>query len=173
MTRGREVARGLIAVGLAGAALGGCVVPSAPGPSVPAPAGVVAADARALRFGTSAPEVFQHPDLREPLRALFGADWQPGRLAHGAPAFFPPNSPLRLVRVEGEEYIAVTGCVPAVCATYRGLLLIRQDGARLLARLDEGGFAHYYEYGPGAPARAVPRPLLDGAWNALTAIERR
>jgi hypothetical protein len=129
---------------------------------------------RALRYGASAPEVFNNPFLRDKIRALFGADWNPGgQLALGAPAFFPPSSPIRSLRIGDQEYIAITGCVPIACARDRGLLLIRQDGEQLMARLDEGGFSHYYDHAPGASPSTVPRSWIDNAWRALQAVERR
>jgi len=135
--------------------------------------GVLPADARALRYGASAPEVFNHPTMGDRVRGLFGADWSPdSQVKFGAPAFFPASSSLRLVRLQGGDYIAITGCVPSTCATHRGLLLIRQDGEQLMARLDEGGFSHYYDRGPGASAASVPRSSIDSAWRAVEGIER-
>lgn len=159
-----------VLVGLLSAA---CVVPPRAGAPVPPPAGVLPADARALRYGASAPEVLNNRELADKARALFGADWSPGgRIAVGAPAFFPASSSLRMVRIGDRDYIAITGCVTGACATHRGLLLIRQDGEQLLARLDEGGFSHYYDYGPGASAAAVPRASIDSAWRAVEGVER-
>ncbi len=149
-----------------------CVVEPPAGAPVRPPAGVLQADARALRYGASAPEVFNNPELGDKARALFAADWSPGgRIAFGAPAFFPASSSLRMLRLGDRDYIAITGCVTAACATHRGLLLIRQDGEQLLARLDEGGFSHYYDHGPGASAPAVPRASIDAAWHAVESID--
>ena len=47
------------------------------------------------------------------------------------------------------------------------------DADELMARLDEGGYLHYYDHGPGAVANAVPRSSIDGAWMALERIEPR
>ncbi len=150
-----------------------CVVPPPTGVPMPQAAGVLPADARALRFGATAPAVLDSPELRDKVRALFGADWNAGgRIALGAPAFFPASSSIRMLRIGDQEYIAVAGCVTSACPSHRGLLLIRQDGEHLLARLDEGGFSHYYDYGPGASAAALPRSSLDGAWLAIERIER-
>ena len=149
----------------------GCVVPPSPGVPMPAPGAVVPADARALRYGSSAPEIFNNPQIAGSIRALFGPDWNPGNIAFGAPAYFPGSSSLRLVRVGDQEWIALSGCVPSACTTHPGLLLIRQDGGQLLARLDEGGFSHYYAHGPDAAM--VPRPLIDGAWETIRRLERR
>jgi len=136
------------------------------------PGGVLPADARALRYGPSAPEILDNPALRDKVRALFGADWNlGGQLRTAAPAFFPASSPLRMVRIGDQEYIAVSGCVPAACAVDRGLLLIRPDGEHLMARIDEGGFSHYYDYRSGAPAAQVPLPTIDRAWYAVEDIE--
>lgn len=147
-----------------------CVVP----PTVPMPgsAQVLAADARALRYGATAPEVFDNSQLRDKLRGLFGADWTsgPGR-AFGAPAFFPATSSIRMVRAADRDYIAITGCVTTACEGYRGLLLIGPD-EQLLARLDEGGFSRYYEYGRGAMGGVQARTTLDGAWAVIEGIAR-
>ena len=149
-----------------------CVVPASGWTPIPASAVVVPADARALRYGASAPEVLANPALRDKVRGLFGADWDsgPGR-AFGAPAFFPASSPIRMVRMNGQEYIAITGCVTEACESYRGLLLIGPD-ERLMARLDDGGFSHYYEYGPAATGGEAIRLALDGAWRAIQGVER-
>jgi len=134
---------------------------------------VLPADARALRYGASGPEVLAKPEVRDKLRALFGADWSPGgSVGPGAPAFFPASSSIRMVRLGAQDYIAISGCVTSACATQRGLLLIRQDGEQLLARLDEGGLSHYYHYGPGATADVVTRSSIDTAWSAVERVER-
>ncbi|HXJ83512.1 MAG TPA: hypothetical protein VMS64_33100 [Candidatus Methylomirabilis sp.] len=139
---------------------------------MPATAQVLPADARALRYGATAPEVFDNPQLRDELHRLFGADWTPGPgRAFGAPAFFPPSSSFRMVRIGDREYIAITGCVTVACANHGGILLIGPDG-QLLARLDDGGFSHYYEYGVDATGGARPRTTLDGAWLAVQDVER-
>jgi hypothetical protein len=155
----------------------GCVV--APPAGVPAAPAVrlLPADARALRYGASAPAAFDNPELREKVRGLFGSDWAPaveggGRLQHGAAAYFPSSSALRMLRIEGQDYIAITGCVPRACATHRGLVLVRADGEELWARLDEGGFARYYGYGPAVTAARVSPSFIDGAWRAVEQVER-
>jgi hypothetical protein len=150
-----------------------CVVPPPAGTPMPASAGVVTADARALRYGATAPEVFNNPQLRDKVQALFGADWSPGAgRTFGAPAYFPASSSIRMLRVGEREYIALTGCVASACKDHRGLLLIAPDGDQLSARLDEGGFSHYYNYGAGAVGAAVPRSVIDGAWLAIEQVER-
>src|SRR6266849_1182285 len=136
---------------VAGLFLAACVVEPPPGVSMPSKAGVATADARALRYGASAPEVLDNPQLRDKIRALYGADWNPGgQLPSGAAAYFPASSSLRMLRIGADDYIAISGCVTAACAGNKGLLLIRQDGDQLMSRLDQGGFTHYYQYGIGA-----------------------
>ena len=161
-----------------GALVGLLTTACATSPSVDVPAspsaGVLPADARALRYGASAPEILDNSALRDKVRALFGADWNVGgRLKIGAPAFFPASSPLRMIRIGDQEYIAVAGCVTEACTTQRGLLLIRPDGEHLMARIDEGGFSHYYDYRSGAPAAQVPQTTIDRAWGAIEDIGRR
>ena len=153
----------------------GCVVPS--GSSAPPTAEVQPADARALAYGRSAGEVFENPQLRDKLRALFGADWAPptpggvGKLAGAAPQYFERGGPLRMVHVGDADYIAITGCAAGqACSSRRGLLLIREGGEQLMARLDEGGFSHHYAHGPGV----VGGPGGAGVMleSALRALER-
>ncbi|HEX6081761.1 MAG TPA: hypothetical protein VF197_19175 [Methylomirabilota bacterium] len=150
----------------------GCVVPSA---SAPPPSQVVEADARALAFGRSAAEIFDNPQLRDKLTALFGADWSPptpggvGKLNGAAPEYFQLGGPVRMVTVGGANYISVTGCVRSDCPKRRGLLLIREGGDQLMARLDDGGFLHHYAFGTGLqPAAAIP--VTDSALRALTRL---
>jgi hypothetical protein len=155
----------------------GCVVEPPPGVPVAPKVGLLPADARALRYGASAPAVFDNPEMRAKVRALFGPDWVPaaqggGRLEHGAVAYFPASSALRMLRIDGQDYIAITGCVASACVTHRGLVLIRADGEELWARLDEGGFARYYGYGPAMTGTRVSPPFIDGAWRAVEQVER-
>ena len=141
-------------------------------PPAPADAVVVTADARALQYGSNAPEVLNNPRLVNQIRALFGPDWNPSATRlYGAPAFFPDFSTIRMVRVAGREFVAIKGCVPTACTLYRGLLLIGSPD-QMQARLDEGGFVHYYDFGP-SPGGAISRSVIDGAWNAIEVIERR
>ena len=132
----------------------GCVVPHPPG-SAPPVVRVLPADARALVYGRSAGEILENPELRDKVRALFAADWAPptpggaGKLTLAAPQYFERGGPLRMVRIGDADYIAATGCAAQACASRRGLLLIREGGEQLMARLDEGGFSHHYAYGPG------------------------
>ena len=112
----------------------GCVVP---GPTTPPRSQVVEADARALAYGRSAAEIFENPQLRDKLTALFGADWGPptpggvGKLNGAAPEYFSLGGPVRMVNVGDASYISVTGCVRQDCAKRRGLLLIREGGEQL------------------------------------------
>jgi hypothetical protein len=168
--------RGLLsgAVSIAAALLvTSCVAPPPAGVPMPGSAEVLPADARALRYGATAPEVFDNPQLRDKLRGLFGPDWTsgPGR-EFGAPAFFPASASIRMVRMGDREYVAITGCVTSACDGHRGLLLVGPDG-QLMARLDDGGFSRYYDYGPGATGGAQVRATLDGAWIAIQSVGRR
>jgi len=141
-------------------------------PPPPADAVVVTADARALQYGANAPEVLNNPRLVNQVRALFGPDWNPSATRlYGAPAFFPDFSTIRMVRIAGREYVGIFGCVPTVCQTYKGLLLIASEN-QMQARLDDGGFSHYYDFGP-TPGNPQARSTIDGAWYTLEAIERK
>ena len=171
--RGRR-AVGRTALALLAMALvaGGCVVPPS-GDGATAPAQVLGADARALRFGASAAEILTHPQFRDRLPALFGADWGP---APGGPPtalrapvtdFFARTESLRLLQIGDRLYIAASGCPAPGCAARRGLLLVSEDGVELLSRLDEGGLSHYYVQGPQATATLAARAVLDGAWWAM------
>ncbi|MGH7399960.1 MAG: hypothetical protein ACRELW_20770, partial [Candidatus Rokuibacteriota bacterium] len=131
---------------------------------------VFAADARALAYGRSASEVLDNPQLRDKVRALFGADWGPpspgvGKLTLAAPAYFERGGPVRMVRVGDANYIAITGCAAqAACTGHRGLLLVREGGEQLMARLDEGGFSHHYAHGTQVAGAST---ILDSALRAL------
>jgi len=147
--------------------IGGCVLPSV-GPPTPR-VDVLAPD---TRFGGSAADLLGHPDLAPKVRALFGADWAATAGARGgtaAPAggFFGKADPPRRLQIDGRQYIALMGCVPAACRSHRGLLLVQVDGEQLRARLDEGGYAHYYAFGVGAVMDLPARALLNAAWAAL------
>jgi len=157
----------------------GCVVPPEPGSSAPPEADVVAADARALAYGRTAGEILENPQLRDKVRALFGADWAAptpgvGKLSAPAAQYFELGGPVRMVRIGDANYIAVTGCARQACSGRRGLLLIREGGEQLMARLDEGGFSHHYAYGPGATGGAggpaAAGPVLGSALRALERV---
>jgi hypothetical protein len=156
------------AVALVGAA---CV--TAPPPDAPTPpiVQVDGADGRARQFGATAAEVLTNPALATKIRALFGPDWalEPRhRLRAPASSFFASGDPVQMVRTNDAEYVAVSGCGPAGCRAQHGLLLVRSpDGESLLARLDEGGFGHYYAYGAGLSMSPAIRALLDRARSAV------
>jgi hypothetical protein len=154
--------------------IAGCVVPPPSGSSGPPVAEVLPADARALAYGRSAGEVLENPQIRDKVRALFAADWGPptpggiGKLTLAAPQYFELGGPVRMVHIGAADYIAITGCAPQACTSRRGLLLIREGGDQLLARLDDGGFSHHHAYGSGAvggPGGAVV--MLESALRAL------
>jgi hypothetical protein len=71
-----------------------------------------------------------------------------------------------MLRIGEADYIALTGCRAQSCETHQGLLLIRQGGAELLGRLEEGGFVHYYVHGTGMQMTPERRTLLEAAWRA-------
>jgi hypothetical protein len=168
----QSLLRGALLCGLLTPIAAGCVLP--PESSSPRETQVVEADARALAYGRSAGEILEHPQMRDKVRALFGADWAPptpggvGKPQAAAPQYFELGGPVRMVRVGGADYITVTGCARQACTGRRGLLMIREGGEQLMARLSEGGFLHHYAYGPGVvggPAGAGP--MLDSAVRAL------
>ncbi len=144
----------------------GCVLPPPPGTLAPPRVEVLTADSRAARYGTTAAEVLEHPMLGEKVRALF-TERGPGLVAPAA-TFFSKSSPPRALRIADRDYVAASGCMATACATRRGLLLVSDDGQRLLARIDDGGFTHDYGFGPGMVAMTPQdRLLIDAAWRAL------
>jgi hypothetical protein len=150
----------------------GCTVAPPPGSPIPPAAEVLPADARALAYGQSVDQVLQNPQIADKVRALFGLDWMPasqsgGQLVLGAASYFERGGPLRMVRIGGVDYIAVTGCVATACDTQRSILLIRADGSQLLARVDEGGFSHYYGYGSEALTKDTAPIVVDSGLRAL------
>ena len=166
--------RGALSCLLLAPVMTGCVVPSA---SSPPTAEVLPADARALVYGRSAKEVLENPQLQDKLRALFQANWNPptpggvGKPTLAAAQYFETGGPLRMVRVGAANYIAITGCATQTCSNRRGLLLIREDGEELMARLDDGGFSHVHSYGPGVvggPAGAAV--VMESALRALASV---
>ena len=169
----RSLLRGMLACLLLAPAITGCVVPPPPGSPAPPVAEVLPADARALVYGRSAGEILENPQLRDKVRALFGADWAPpipgaGKLTAAAPLYFQRGGPVRMVQIGNANYIAITGCAAQACAVGRGLLLVREGGEELMARLDEGGFSHHYGYGPGMVGGLGTTPaVLDSALRAL------
>jgi len=148
-----------------------CVVLQPPGTPVPPRVEILKNDPRAARYGVSAAEILNHPEMRDKVRQLFGADWSPvAERGRAASAFFSKSFPTSVLRIAGSDSIAAPGCVPEACLTHRGLLLVRTDGAQLLARLDEGGFTRYYAFGIGMVGTPENRELVDAAWREL---ERR
>jgi hypothetical protein len=149
----------------------GCVLPPAPGTPAPPDVRVLGEDARAAAYGRSAVEIFEHPAIRDKVRALFGPDWgagRPGGISAPARSFFEKAPPSRMVRVGDCDYVTVIGCGAAACAARRGLVLVVAGGEHLLARLDDGGFTHDYGFGPGMTTLTpVSRLVLDAAWRAF------
>jgi hypothetical protein len=146
-----------------------CTVEPPAGTAAPPMAGVLERGPRETQYGRTGDEVVSNPQLRDKIRDMFGADWTPlaegrGKIVRGAAAYFGRTEPPRGVRIGEMNYVAVTGCVPAACRSERVLLLIQEGGEGLLARLDEGGFSHYYAYGgnwglAGSTARVVDSGL--------------
>jgi len=150
----------------------GCTIAPPPGSPIPPASELLPADSRAFTYGHTVNDVLQNPGVGHKVRGLFGTDWAPasqggGQLALGAGAYFGGSAPLRMVRIGGEDYVALTGCAPSACNTHRVLLLIRDGGSELLARLDEGGFVHYYGYGGEAVTRNTAPIIVDSALRAL------
>ena len=145
----------------------GCTIPPRPGTPVPPAAEMVApVDPRAVVYGSSIEDVLRNSEVGDKIRAMFGPDWSGGQLAPpGASAYSGNAGPPRLVRIGGVNYIAVTGCVPGACDNRRVLLLIREGASEILARLDEGGFSHYYAY--GNMTRDAAQLIADSGWRAL------
>ena len=150
----------------------GCI--TAPSPDAPTRpiVQVDSVDARARQFGNTTTEIITNPALAPKIHALFGPDWALGpgaRLRAPASSFFASGDPPRMLRTAEAEYVAVSGCGPAGCGLQRVLLLVRPDTEALLARLDEGGFSHYYAYGAGLTMSPATRALLD---RARTVVEK-
>ena len=158
---------GLISLGsLVVALAGGCTIPARPGSSVPLTAHVVPADTRAAASDASLEDALRNPKIGDKIRAMFGSDWDGGLLApRGASAYFGQGGPPRTVRIGGVDYVAFTGCMPNACAARRVLLLIRGGGSEMIARLDEGGFVHYYAY--GNVTRDAAQLVADSGLRAL------
>jgi hypothetical protein len=151
-----------------------CVIDPPAGTPPPPVTGALEPGPRAAAFGRTGDEVINNPQIRDKIRTLFGADWDPaaagrGRILKGAGAYFGRTEPPRGVRIGDANYVAVTGCVPATCRSDRVLLLIQENGQDLLARLDEGGFSHYYAHGPAWGAAGSTTAAVDSALRALEA----
>ena len=157
---------------LAGLLATGCTIAPPPGSPIPPAAELLPGDGRVFAYGHTANEVLQNPEIGDKVRDLFGADWAPasrggGQLALGAAAYFAGNAPPRMVRIGGVDYVALAGCAPGACNTHRVLLLVRDGGSKLLARLDEGGFVHYYGYGSDDVTRNTAPLIVDSGLRAL------
>lgn len=166
----RYFSLGLCSLALAAAA--GCTVAPPAGAPTPPVAVVLPADARALAYGASVDQVLRNPEVGDKILALFGPDWTPasqggGQLVLGAAAYFDRGGPLRMLRIGSADYVAVSGCVPSACNSRHVLLLIEQGGSRLFARLDEGGFVHYYGYGGQGITRDTAALIADSGFRAL------
>src|SRR3972149_5210606 len=141
----------------------GCTIAPPPGSPIPPAAELLPGDGRVFAYGHTVDEVLQNREVASKVRDLFGADWASasqggGQLALGAGAYFGGNGPLRMVRIGGVDYLALSGCARGACNTHRVLLLIRDGGSDLLARLHKGGFAQYYGYGSDHRAPDTPPP---------------
>ena len=153
--------------------LAAACAPPAPGSSAAMSAQMRPADARALAYGRTVSEVLQNPELRDKIPALFGADWMPaaqgkGQIPLGAAAFFEKGGPLRMVTVEGKDYVAATACAANACPTRRVLLLIGERASQLIARLDDGVIPRYYAYGgEGIAPPANASTIVDAGLRAL------
>jgi len=148
----------------------GCTIEPPEG-TPPAPmAGVLESGPRETRFGRTGDEVVSNAQLRDKIRTLFGADWNPGtgKIQRGASAYFGRVTSPRGVRVGDKNYVAVTGCVTTACPAERVLLLIQETGDSMLARLDEGGYSHYYAYGPEWGVAGSTQQATDAALRALS-----
>jgi hypothetical protein len=144
----------------------GCTVAPPPGTPVPPAAELVPVDPRAAVYGTSVEDVLRNPEVGDKIRAMFGPDWSGGQLTPpGASAYFGGGEAPRMVRIGGADYVAVPGCVPSACDSRRVLILIREGGSEILARLDDGGFSHYYAY--GNVSRDAAQLIADSGWRVL------
>jgi hypothetical protein len=162
-----RVVRGGLSLLLGVLAVGCTIDPPAGTPPAPM-AGVLERGPRETAFGRTGEEVVTNPQLRDKIRNLFGADWAPGgKITKGAGAYFGRTEPPRGVRVGDRNYVAVAGCVTASCRSDRVLLLIQEGGEALLARLDEGGFSHYYAYGGTWGVAGSTAQVADAALRAL------
>lgn len=160
------VLRGLVIL-LAALTVGCTIDPPAGTPPAPM-AGTLERGPRETALGRTGEEVVNNPQLRDKIRSMFGADWAPGgKTVKGAAAYFGRTEVPRGVRVGDANYVAVTGCVPAACASERVLLLIQEGGEAMLARLDEGGFSHYYAFGGNWGVAGSTARAMDAALRAL------
>ena len=158
-----------LALGMTSASLTvACTVEPPAGTPAPPLAGALESGPRETAFGRTGDEVVTNPQLRDKIRGMFGADWAPGgKLVRGAMPYLGRTEPPRGVRVGDRNYVAVTGCVPDNCRAERVLLLIQEGGEALLARLDEGGFSHYYAYGGDWGLAGSTARIVDSGLRAL------
>jgi hypothetical protein len=160
----RGLALGLAVAGFTVA----CTIEPPTGTPPPPLSGALESGPREAAFGRTGDEVVNNPQIRDKIRNMFGADWAPGgKLVRGAMAYVARTEPPRGVRVGDRNYVAVTGCVPANCRAERVLLLIQEGGEALLARLDEGGFSHYYAYGADWGLAGSTARIVDSGLRAL------
>jgi hypothetical protein len=145
-----------------------CTIEPPAGTPPPPMSGVLERGPREATFGRTGPEVVNNPQVRDKIRQMFGADWQPGgKLVRGAMPFLERTEPPRGVRIGDRNYVAVTGCVAATCRSDRVLLLIQEGGDAMLARLDEGGFSHYYAFGGDWGLAGSTARIADSGLRAL------
>ena len=145
-----------------------CTIEPPAGTPPPPLSGALESGPRETTFGRTGDEVVTNPQLRDKIRNMFGADWAPGgKLVRGAMAYLGRTEPPRGVRIGDRNYVAVTGCVPAACRADRVLLLIQEGGEALLARLDEGGFSHYYAFGGDWGLAGSTARIVDSGLRAL------
>jgi hypothetical protein len=149
---------------------GGCMTAARNPASVPQ-VSVLGGGAPATQYGAEAKQVFDNPAIRTKILTLFGPDWNStsvSGLSAPVPAYFTRSSAPTQLRIDGADWVAVSGCMAEACATRHGLLLIAPGGDRLLARIDDGGFSREYGYGPGmVTLQPQDRAVVDAAWNAL------
>jgi hypothetical protein len=163
----RLSAPGVLAVLLAA----GCTIPPPPGSARLPSAEVVPADAHTAVHGATLADVLRDPALGEKIRIMFGPDWTGGILAPpGASGYFVSSGPPSEVRIAGVDYIAYRGCLSGRCESRRLLLLIQKGGSDMLARLDEGGFSHYYAF--GGLSREAAQVIADSGMRALQRSSR-
>jgi hypothetical protein len=149
-----------------------CTIEPPAGTPPPPMSGVLEGGPRETTYGRTGDEVVNNPQLRDRIRNTFGADWTPsadgrGKIVRGAAAYFGRTEPPRGVRIGDRNYIAVTGCVPANCRADRVLLMLQEGGDGVLARLDEGGFSHYYAYGGDWGLAGSTARIVDSGLRAL------
>jgi hypothetical protein len=158
----RLISAGLMALTLTA----GCTIPPRAGSPLPPVAEVIPVDDRVAVYGADLDALMRSPDMGDKVRAMFGRDWDGGQLAPArASAYLVGSEPPRRVRIGGADYVAYTGCIPGACGSRRVLILIRDGGSEIFARLDDGGFSHYYSY--GNVSREAAQRITDSGMRAL------